>query len=195
MATIFSHPISAKNQISGKVGVINSGSTMTLVTVFAHGHRFVAAMTNEEAMELNVKTHDNVLALIESTQTMLVKGDATHLQISACNRLVGHVSHIRKDYATGSVTVTTESGKSRPRSVGKASKKWRFKTANRSRRSLKRQTSRCKSPDPFDESLKNLPTPNKMISGQNGFPSQKPGCASSVSVSSGVSRVAPQFIP
>ena len=111
MATIFSHPISAKNQISGKVGVINSGSTMTLVTVFAHGHRFVAAMTNEEAMELNVKTHDNVLALIESTQTMLVKGDATHLQISACNRLVGHVSHIRKDYATGSVTVTTESGK------------------------------------------------------------------------------------
>lgn len=99
---------------------------MTLVTVFAHGHRFVAAMTNEEAMELGVKTDDNVLALIESTQTMLVKGDATHLQISACNRLVGHVAHIRKDYAAGS--------------VGKASKKWRFKPVSRSRRSLKRQT-------------------------------------------------------
>jgi molybdate transport system regulatory protein len=111
MATLFSHPISARNQISGKVAAITSGSTMTLVTVSAHGHRFVAAMTNEEALELGVNTHDNVLALIESTQTMLVKGDATQMQISACNRLVGHVSHLRKDHATGSVTVTTESGK------------------------------------------------------------------------------------
>jgi hypothetical protein len=35
---------------------------MTLVTLTAHGHRFVAAMTNEEAVELGVKMHDAVLA-------------------------------------------------------------------------------------------------------------------------------------
>jgi molybdate transport system regulatory protein len=111
MAMLFSHPISARNQISGKVTAIHSGSTMTLVTLAAHGHRFVAAMTNEEAIELGVKPSDPVLALIESTQTMLVKGDASQVGISACNRLVGTVSHLQKDYATGSVTVTTESGK------------------------------------------------------------------------------------
>jgi molybdate transport system regulatory protein len=84
---------------------------MTVVTVAAHGQRFVAAMTNGEAAELAVLPNDAVLAWIESSQTMLVKGDASHMQISACNRLVGHVSHVQKEYATGSVTVTTESGK------------------------------------------------------------------------------------
>jgi molybdate transport system regulatory protein len=111
MATVVINPISARNQISGKVSEIESGSAMSVVTIAAHGQRFVSAITTAAVKELGLKTNDPVFAVIKSTDTVLMKGDAGNVQISARNTLNGRVSDIRKGEAMGCITVNTESGK------------------------------------------------------------------------------------
>ena len=110
MATV-TMPVSARNQISGRVVAIQSGSAMSVVTIMANGQEIISAITNLEVKEMGLKTNDSVLALIKSTDTMLLKGDVENINISANNKLSGRISDIHKGIAMGSVTINTESGK------------------------------------------------------------------------------------
>jgi molybdopterin-binding protein len=105
MATQVRNQISARNQIDGRIATINSGEAMSIVTVNAGDQRIVSAITNEAVKELGLKVNDSVTALVKSTETMLVKGDAAQLKISARNKLTGQVAGIQKGNAMGCVTL------------------------------------------------------------------------------------------
>lgn len=78
---------------------------MTVVTIFADSQQIISAITNHAVHDLALKTNDAVLALIKATDTMLVKGDAADMMISARNRIRGRVLEIQKGVAMGSVTI------------------------------------------------------------------------------------------
>jgi molybdate transport system regulatory protein len=111
MAISVANPVSARNQISGRVSDIQSGSAMSVVTIAAHGQQLISAITNQAVQELGLKPNDSVLALIKSTETLLMKGNASSVKISARNKITGRVTEIQKGNAMGSVTINTESGK------------------------------------------------------------------------------------
>jgi len=101
--------ISARNKIQGRVSAIHAGEVMSLVTVQAGDHRFVAAITNEGVKELQLKQNDSVTAIVKSTEVMLVKGETGALKFSSRNRLKGQVASVQKGEAMGLVSVTVGS--------------------------------------------------------------------------------------
>ena len=105
MATSVMNSISARNQISGRVTEIQSGPAMTVVTVAADGHTIVSAITSHAAKELGLKKNDSVVALVKSTETIIAKGDAGAMKISARNKVSGRVTDIQKGAAMASVTI------------------------------------------------------------------------------------------
>jgi molybdate transport system regulatory protein len=105
MATATGNQISARNQIRGTVGQLKAGQAMTLVHINAEGQRLVSAITNESVQELGLKSGDPVIALVKSTDAMLIKGDAAQVKISARNRLAGQVTSVQKGNAMAYVTL------------------------------------------------------------------------------------------
>lgn len=99
MATTMTTQISARNQIRGTVGELKAGQAMTIVHINADGQRLVSAITNESVQELGLKSGDAVIALVKSTDTMLMKGDVAQAKISARNRLAGQVASVQKGNA------------------------------------------------------------------------------------------------
>ena len=105
MATGLASPVSARNQIAGKVTTIQSGTAMSVVTISSNEHQLVSAITNEAVKELGLKKDDSVVALIKSTETLLVKGELPRAKISARNKISGRVAEIQKGNAMASVTI------------------------------------------------------------------------------------------
>lgn len=105
MATGLASPVSARNQIAGKVTNIQSGSAMSVITISGNEHQLVSAITNDAVKELGLKKDDSVVALIKSTETLLVKGDLGGAKISARNKISGRVAGIQKGNAMASVAI------------------------------------------------------------------------------------------
>jgi molybdate transport system regulatory protein len=98
-------PVSARNQIAGKVTNIESGTAMSVITISGNEQQLVSAITNEAVKELGLKKDDSVIALIKSTETMLVKGELAGGKISVRNKISGRVAGIQKGNAMASVTI------------------------------------------------------------------------------------------
>ena len=105
MATSIGSAVSARNQISGTISSILSGPAMSVVTIATDGQELVSAITTQAVQELDLKTSDSVLAFVKSTETMLVKGDASGMQISARNKVSGRVTDLQTGSAMGCVTI------------------------------------------------------------------------------------------
>ena len=105
MPTAVSNPISPRNEIRGTVGELKAGQAMTLIHINAEGQRLVSAITNESVQELGLKSGDPVIALVKSTDAMLLKGDATKLKRNARNCLAGHVASVQKGNAISYLTL------------------------------------------------------------------------------------------
>ena len=105
MATGVASPISARNQIAGKVMNIQSGSAMSVITISGHEHQLVSAITNEAVKDLGLKKDDSVVALIKSTETLLLKGDLGGAKISARNKISGRVAGLQKGNAMASLAI------------------------------------------------------------------------------------------
>jgi molybdate transport system regulatory protein len=105
MATSTMSQISARNQISGTVSEIRAGTAISVITVQANGHKITSAITNLAVQELGLRKNDAVVALIKSTEAILVKGDAGTIKMSARNRVSGQVTGIQKGEAMASVTM------------------------------------------------------------------------------------------
>ena len=69
--------MSARNQLRGKVKAVKPGAVMAEVVVeLAGGQEVVAAITLVSAQELNLKVGDDVVAIIKSTDVMILsQGD------------------------------------------------------------------------------------------------------------------------
>jgi molybdate transport system regulatory protein len=105
MPTAVNNQISARNQIRGTVGELKVGQAMTVVHVHAGLQRLVSVITNEGAENLGLKSGDPVIALVKSTDAMLIKGDAAQVKLSARNRLTGQVTSVKKGNAMAYVTL------------------------------------------------------------------------------------------
>ena len=65
--------MSARNQLRGKVKTVKPGAVMAEVVVeLAGGQEVVAAITLSSAQELNLKVGDDVVAIIKSTDVMIL---------------------------------------------------------------------------------------------------------------------------
>ncbi len=66
--------MSARNQLRGKVKSVKQGSVMAEVVVeLPDGQEIVSAITLSSAEALNLKTGDDVIAIIKSTEVMIGK--------------------------------------------------------------------------------------------------------------------------
>src|SRR5215213_1646136 len=107
MATAVNDRLSARNQIRGTVSGMTCGQAMTLVTIAAGEHRLVSAVTNAAVKEMDLKTNDRVVAVVKSTEAMLLKGNIDQLKISARNRISGEVTDVQRGAAMGCVTLNS----------------------------------------------------------------------------------------
>ena len=105
MATAVNERLSARNQIRGTVAGMTSGQAMTMVTVNAGDHRLASVITNAAVKEMELKPNDRVIAVIKSTEAMLLKGDLDGIKISARNRIGGEVTDVQRGSAMGTVTI------------------------------------------------------------------------------------------
>jgi molybdopterin-binding protein len=67
-------PISARNQLEGKVTEVILGDVMAHVTVRVGKNQVESVITRRSAEELNLKKGDKVTVVIKSTEVMLQKG-------------------------------------------------------------------------------------------------------------------------
>ena len=66
--------MSARNQLRGKVKSVKQGTVMAEVVVeLPDGQEVVSAITLGSAQDLDLKTGDNVVAIIKSTEVMIGK--------------------------------------------------------------------------------------------------------------------------
>jgi molybdopterin-binding protein len=66
-------PISARNQIEGKVSEVILGDIMAHVTVRVGKNQLESVITRKSAEQLNLKKGDTVKVIIKSTEVMLQK--------------------------------------------------------------------------------------------------------------------------
>ena len=66
-------PISARNQLEGKVASVTLGEIMAHVVVKVGKNHIESVITRRSAEELRLKKGDKVTVVIKSTEVMLVK--------------------------------------------------------------------------------------------------------------------------
>jgi molybdopterin-binding protein len=66
-------PISARNQIEGKVSEVILGDIMAHITVRVGKNQLESVITRKSAEHLNLKKGDKVKVIIKSTEVMLQK--------------------------------------------------------------------------------------------------------------------------
>jgi molybdopterin-binding protein len=66
-------PISARNQLPGKVSEVELGEVMAHVTVKVGKNIVESVITRRSAEEMKLKKGDNVTVVIKSTEVMLQK--------------------------------------------------------------------------------------------------------------------------
>ena len=65
--------ISARNQLKGKIKAVKPGSVMAEVVVeLPDGQEIVSAITLTSAQDLNLRVGDDVVAIIKSTDVMIL---------------------------------------------------------------------------------------------------------------------------
>ncbi len=88
--------ISARNQISGTVELIEHGKINAEIFIkLKSGYTLVSVITNTAANNLNLKIGDEVVAIFKSS-TVLITTDIT-LNISARNKFQGTIDSVNKD--------------------------------------------------------------------------------------------------
>jgi molybdopterin-binding protein len=65
--------ISGRNKLSGMIKDVKSGAVMAQVTLDVNGQEIVSVITNDSLTQLGLKIGDNVIALIKSTDVMIMK--------------------------------------------------------------------------------------------------------------------------
>jgi len=66
-------PLSARNQLKGKVVSVKLGTVMSEVVVDIGGQEMVAAITRESAETLGLKKGNRVTVVVKSTDVMISK--------------------------------------------------------------------------------------------------------------------------
>ncbi|HTP30546.1 MAG TPA: TOBE domain-containing protein [Candidatus Acidoferrales bacterium] len=66
-------PISARNQLTGRISDIQLGEVMAHVTVRVGKNAIESVITRRSAEQLGLKKGDTVTAVIKSTEVMLMK--------------------------------------------------------------------------------------------------------------------------
>jgi len=65
-------PISARNQLQGKIITIKTDSLMAEITLeLAGGQQIISVITQSSVESLNLKVGDEVTAIIKSTEVMI----------------------------------------------------------------------------------------------------------------------------
>jgi molybdopterin-binding protein len=65
--------ISARNQLKGKIKAVKPGSVMAEIVVeLPDGQKIVSAITLTSAQDLNLRVGDDVVAIIKSTDVMIL---------------------------------------------------------------------------------------------------------------------------
>jgi molybdopterin-binding protein len=65
--------ISARNQLKGKIKAVKPGSVMAEIVVeLPDGQQIVSAITLTSAQDLNLRVGDDVVAIIKSTDVMIL---------------------------------------------------------------------------------------------------------------------------
>lgn len=65
--------ISARNQLKGKIKAVKPGSVMAEIVVeLPGGQEIVSAITLTSAQDLNLRVGDDVVAIIKSTDVMIL---------------------------------------------------------------------------------------------------------------------------
>jgi molybdopterin-binding protein len=67
-------PISARNQLTGRITEIQLGDVMAHVSVRVGKNVIESVITRRSAEQLGLKKGDTVTAIIKSTEVMLMKG-------------------------------------------------------------------------------------------------------------------------
>ena len=66
-------PISARNQLEGRVAEVNLGDIMAHIVVRVGKNQIESVITRRSAEQLGLKKGDNVTVVIKSTEVMLQK--------------------------------------------------------------------------------------------------------------------------
>ncbi len=97
--------ISARNQLVGKITSIENGAVNAKVVVQLKEQTITSIITLTSVEELGLEVGSDVTAVIKSSETMLMVGDA---KISARNQLKGKVTVINKGAVNSQVTVDVD---------------------------------------------------------------------------------------
>lgn len=101
---------SARNQFLGKIASVNPGPTTTTVSVALDGgQQITASLATLAAQELQVQTGKEALALVKSSEVVLVT-DFGGYKLSARNQLAGTVSRVQRGAVSTLVGLTLPGG-------------------------------------------------------------------------------------
>jgi molybdate transport system regulatory protein len=100
----------ARNQFHGRIAGVNPGPATTTVRVALDGGQEVtASMTTQAAQELAVRTGKEALALVKSSEVVLVT-DFGGYRLSARNQLAGTISRVQRGAVSSLVGLTLPGG-------------------------------------------------------------------------------------
>ena len=101
---------SARNQFHGRIAGVNPGPATTTVRVALDGGQDItASLTTLAAQELQVQTGKEALALVKSSEVVLVT-DFGGYRLSARNQLAGTVSRVQRGAVSSLVGLTLPGG-------------------------------------------------------------------------------------
>ncbi len=100
----------ARNQFFGRIAGVNPGPATTTVRVALDGgQEITASLTTQAAQELHVQTGKEALALVKSSEVVLVT-DFGGYKLSARNQLAGTVSRVQKGAVSSLIGLTLPGG-------------------------------------------------------------------------------------
>lgn len=100
----------ARNQFSGQVSAVHAGpATTTVRLMLAGGTEITASLTTAAAQELGVQAGQEALALVKSSEVVLVT-DFGGYRLSARNQLAGTVSRLQRGAVSTLVGLTLPGG-------------------------------------------------------------------------------------
>lgn len=100
----------ARNQFFGRIAGVNPGPATTTVRVALDGgQEITASLTTQAAQELKVQTGKEALALVKSSEVVLVT-DFGGYRLSARNQLAGTVSRVERGAVSSLIGLTLPGG-------------------------------------------------------------------------------------
>lgn len=100
----------ARNQFFGRIAGVNPGPATTTVRIaLDSGQEVTASLTTQAAQELQVRTGKEALALVKSSEVVLVT-DFGGYRLSARNQLAGTVSRVERGAVSSLIGLTLPGG-------------------------------------------------------------------------------------